>query len=235
MARRRSAPDRTSRRSCSTSRLSSLNVGFGGESNGGIYHSAYDTLNWYPKYSDGDFVYGRTLSQLTGTLLLRLADAPVLPFQFTDTADTLMRYVVGAREARRGRRRTPSVDLAPVRSGGRGPAARRGQDYEKAYCACRIVRHRRRCSAPKELRAAQQAAAAVRAQARQRRRAAAARLVQASDLRARLLHRLRRQDDAADPRGAGGRPARRGAGWRAHGSPRRSTRWPRRSTRPQRC
>ena len=74
--------------------LSSLNVGFGGESNGGIYHSVYDTVNWYTKFSDGDFSYGRTLSQLTGTLLLRLADAPVLPFQFTDTADTLMRYVV---------------------------------------------------------------------------------------------------------------------------------------------
>ena len=48
--------------------LSSLNVGFGGESSGGIYHSAYDSLNWYMKYSDGEFLYGRTLAQLTGTL-----------------------------------------------------------------------------------------------------------------------------------------------------------------------
>ena len=35
----------------------------------------YDTVNWYTKFSDGDFAYGRTLSQITGTLLLRLADA----------------------------------------------------------------------------------------------------------------------------------------------------------------
>ena len=41
--------------------LSSLNVGFGGESNGGIYHSVYDTVNWYTKFSDGDFVYGANL------------------------------------------------------------------------------------------------------------------------------------------------------------------------------
>ncbi|MEZ5288424.1 MAG: hypothetical protein R2712_27180 [Vicinamibacterales bacterium] len=52
--------------------LSSLNVGFGGESDGGIYHSIYDSLTWYEKFSDGDYTYGRTLAQLTGTLLLRL-------------------------------------------------------------------------------------------------------------------------------------------------------------------
>ncbi|NBQ43920.1 MAG: M28 family peptidase, partial [Mycobacteriaceae bacterium] len=51
---------------------------------GGVYHSAYDTVKWYQTYSDGDYSYGRTLSQLTGTLLMRLADAPVLPFQFTE-------------------------------------------------------------------------------------------------------------------------------------------------------
>ena len=95
--------------------LSALNVGFGGESNGGIYHSVYDTVNWYTKFSDGDFSYGRTLSQLTGTLLLRLADAPVLPFQFSDTADTLMRYVVEL-EKLAADKKDAKVDLAPVRA-----------------------------------------------------------------------------------------------------------------------
>jgi hypothetical protein len=38
-----------------------LNVGFGGESPGGVYHSAYDTIKWYQTYSDGDYSYGRTL------------------------------------------------------------------------------------------------------------------------------------------------------------------------------
>jgi N-acetylated-alpha-linked acidic dipeptidase len=61
-------------------------VGFGGEDNGGVYHSAYDTIKWYQTYSDGDYSYGRTLSQLTGTLILRLpmrqccrSSSPILP------------------------------------------------------------------------------------------------------------------------------------------------------------
>jgi len=111
--------------------LSALNVGFGGESNGGIYHSIYDSINWYTKYSDGDFAYGRTLSQLTGTLLLRLADAPVLPFQFTDTADTLMRYVVEL-EKLAASKKDANVDLGPVRAAVES-LQKAGQAYEQAY------------------------------------------------------------------------------------------------------
>ena len=55
--------------------LASLNLGFGGDSPGGVYHSVYDSFEWYTKYSDGDFTYGRTLSQLTGTAVLRLSEA----------------------------------------------------------------------------------------------------------------------------------------------------------------
>ena len=111
--------------------LSSLNVGFGGESDGGIYHSAYDSLNWYLKYSDGEFLYGRTLAQLTGTLLLRLSDAAVLPFQFTDTADTLMRYVVEL-EKLAAEKKDSKVNLAPVRTAVEA-LRKAGQDYEQAY------------------------------------------------------------------------------------------------------
>jgi N-acetylated-alpha-linked acidic dipeptidase len=113
--------------------LSTLNVSFGGESPGGIYHSAYDTVKWYQTYSDTDYSYGRTLSQLTGTLLLRLAEAPVLPFQFTDTADTLMRYVVELEKLAESKKDS-KVDMKPVRN---AVAALRaaGEAYEKAYAA----------------------------------------------------------------------------------------------------
>ena len=111
--------------------LSALNVGFGGESNGGIYHSVYDTVTWYTKYSDGDFSYGRTLAQLTGTLLLRLADAPVLPFQFSDTADTLMRYVVEL-EKLAAEKKDAKVDLGPVRAAVEA-LGRAGQAFERSY------------------------------------------------------------------------------------------------------
>jgi N-acetylated-alpha-linked acidic dipeptidase len=70
-----------------------LNLGFGGEDPGGIYHSIYDDFYWYSHFSDKDFVYGRALAQTAGTAVLRLADAEVLPYQFTDLADTVHLYL----------------------------------------------------------------------------------------------------------------------------------------------
>jgi N-acetylated-alpha-linked acidic dipeptidase len=113
--------------------LSSLNVGFGGESPGGVYHSAYDTVKWYQTHSDGDYSYGRTLSQITGTLILRLAEAPVLPFQFSDTADTLMRYVVELEKLTESKKES-NVDMKAVRSAVEN-LRDAGQAYEKAYAA----------------------------------------------------------------------------------------------------
>ena len=110
--------------------LSALNVGFGGESPGGVYHSAYDTVKWYQTYSDTDYSYGRTLSQITGTLILRLSEAPVLPFQFSDTADTLMRYVVELEKLAESKKDS-KVDMKPVRNAvealrAGGPGVREG-------------------------------------------------------------------------------------------------------------
>ena len=113
--------------------LSALNVGFGGESPGGVYHSAYDTVKWYQTHSDTDYSYGRTLSQITGTLILRLSEAPVLPFQFTDTADTLMRYVVEL-EKLAVSKKDSKVDMTPVRNAVEA-LRQAGQAYEKAYAA----------------------------------------------------------------------------------------------------
>jgi N-acetylated-alpha-linked acidic dipeptidase len=73
--------------------VASLNIGFGGEDGGGIYHSIYDDFYWYTHFSDGDFVYGRALAQTGGTAVMRLADAELLPFEFGDFADTVQMYV----------------------------------------------------------------------------------------------------------------------------------------------
>ncbi|HEX4575696.1 MAG TPA: transferrin receptor-like dimerization domain-containing protein [Gemmatimonadales bacterium] len=73
--------------------IASLNLGFGGEDGGGVYHSIYDDFKWYTTYSDTSFVYGRALSQTVGTAVLRLADADVLPFEFSELAETVGRYV----------------------------------------------------------------------------------------------------------------------------------------------
>ena len=194
--------------------LSALNVSFGGESPGGVYHSAYDTIKWYQTYSDTDYSYGRTLSQLTGTLILRLADAPVLPFQFTDTADTLMRYVVEL-EKLAADKKDSKVDMKPVRAAVEALKAA-GQSFREGV---RVSRQGELAGAAREERTAapEQAAAHLGTEARQQRRPAAARLVQAPDLRAGFLHRLRREDDAADPRGSRRGPLHRSAGRCSHG------------------
>ncbi|MGA2255482.1 MAG: M28 family metallopeptidase [Thermoguttaceae bacterium] len=73
--------------------IASVNIGFDGEDRGGVYHSVYDDFYWYTHFSDTDFVYGRALSQTAGTMLMRFADADVLPYDFADFADTMHRYV----------------------------------------------------------------------------------------------------------------------------------------------
>jgi N-acetylated-alpha-linked acidic dipeptidase len=73
--------------------IASLNLGFGGEGGGGVYHSAYDTYYWYTHFSDTDFTYCRTLTQVMCTSLMRLADAPVLPFEFSRVARTIHGYI----------------------------------------------------------------------------------------------------------------------------------------------
>ena len=72
--------------------IASLNLGFGGESGGGVYHSTYDDFYWYTHFGDPDFTYGRALAQTAGTAVLRLADADLLPFNFTNLADTIHTY-----------------------------------------------------------------------------------------------------------------------------------------------
>jgi N-acetylated-alpha-linked acidic dipeptidase len=73
--------------------IASLNLGYGGEDGGGIYHSIYDDFYWYTHFSDTDFVYGRALAQTAGTAVMRLADAELLPYDFDDFTDTIRRYI----------------------------------------------------------------------------------------------------------------------------------------------
>src|SRR5215211_1392084 len=69
-----------------------MNTGMGGDGGGGIYHSVYDSFYWYTKFSDGTFEYGRGLSQVNGTIVMRMADADILPFEFTNLAETVSHY-----------------------------------------------------------------------------------------------------------------------------------------------
>ena len=74
--------------------IASLNLGYGGEGEtGGVYHSVYDSFDHYTRFGDPDFAYGIALAQTGGRAVLRFANADVLPYAFTNFADSVGNYV----------------------------------------------------------------------------------------------------------------------------------------------
>jgi N-acetylated-alpha-linked acidic dipeptidase len=74
--------------------IPSANLGYGGEDEGGgQYHSVYDDFYYYTHFQDTEFLYEKALAQTAGSMMMRMADADVIPYQFTDQADTIHTYV----------------------------------------------------------------------------------------------------------------------------------------------
>jgi len=73
--------------------IASLNLGFGGEGQGGEYHSIYDSYDHFIKFNDPGFQYGITLSKTAGRAMMRMANADVLPFDVNSFYKTLANYV----------------------------------------------------------------------------------------------------------------------------------------------
>jgi N-acetylated-alpha-linked acidic dipeptidase len=65
--------------------------GFGGES--GMYHSQYDDFAWMSRFGDPDFAYHATAARIGAAMVLRLANADVLPYDYVEFARTMQRYV----------------------------------------------------------------------------------------------------------------------------------------------
>ena len=79
--------------------IASRDVSYRGEDTGlGVYHSIYDDFYWYTHFSDSTFAYGRAMSQTDGKLVLRMAQADVLPYDFAALADTLHVYTREVKE-----------------------------------------------------------------------------------------------------------------------------------------
>jgi N-acetylated-alpha-linked acidic dipeptidase len=74
-----------------------LEYGFGGP--GGVYHSAYDDYAWESRFGDPGFVHHATAARIGAALLLRLANADVVPFDYVEYAHTMRRYVTGIDES----------------------------------------------------------------------------------------------------------------------------------------
>ena len=74
--------------------IPSLNLGFGGEDDGGEYHSIYDSYDLYRRFKDPTFEYGVVLAKTAGRTTLRFADAASLPFDFRNLQTTISKYAI---------------------------------------------------------------------------------------------------------------------------------------------
>src|SRR6185369_13459291 len=90
--------------------IASLNLGFAAAD--GVYHSVYDTPAWYQQFSDGDRTYAKALTQVMSIALLRLADEPVLPFDFGSLSSGVTRWIEEIRKQLP--RASAKVDLRPI-------------------------------------------------------------------------------------------------------------------------
>ncbi len=66
--------------------IPSMNIGYYGESAYAEYHSIYDSFTYWMQQVDPGFDYEKTLGQTTGRTTLRLANADILPFEYTRLA-----------------------------------------------------------------------------------------------------------------------------------------------------
>ena len=72
--------------------VASLNIGYGGEDNGGQYHSIYDSYDHYIRFGDPEFEYGITLTKTIGHAVLDLSESEILPFNFENFSNTVKEY-----------------------------------------------------------------------------------------------------------------------------------------------
>jgi N-acetylated-alpha-linked acidic dipeptidase len=65
--------------------------GFGGP--GGVYHSQYDDFAWMSKFGDPTFAYHAAAARIGAAMVLRLANADILPYDYVEFARTMQTYL----------------------------------------------------------------------------------------------------------------------------------------------
>lgn len=102
--------------------------GFGGA--GGVYHSAYDSYWWMSRFGDPAFVRHATAARIGAAMMMRLANAEILPYDYVEFAQTMRRFV-------------PTVDTALQRARSRASSAplREAMDiFERSASAFALAR-----------------------------------------------------------------------------------------------
>lgn len=76
--------------------IPALDVNFGGPY--GVYHSLYDNFQWMQSFGDPHFRYSVAAAEIYGTLVLRLAEADILPFDPEEYGKALQLYLADLQE-----------------------------------------------------------------------------------------------------------------------------------------
>ena len=97
--------------------IPSLNLGYGGEGSGGEYHSIYDSYYDFTTFKDPGFHYEVALAQTAGHAVLRMADADVLPFDFTHLYKTINGYADELTELLKNERQSTEVQNELIKKG----------------------------------------------------------------------------------------------------------------------
>ena len=87
--------------------------GFGGA--GGVYHSQYDDYAWMSKFGDPGFVYHAAAARIAAGMVLRVANADVLPYDYVEYARTMRRYLTSIDRAFVQRGWNDAASTAPLR------------------------------------------------------------------------------------------------------------------------
>jgi N-acetylated-alpha-linked acidic dipeptidase len=97
--------------------IPSLDLGFGGEGSGGEYHSIYDDYYDFTLFKDPGFKYEVALAQTAGRAVLRMADADVLPFDFTHLYNTINGYADELAKLLNDSRESTMIENKMIQSG----------------------------------------------------------------------------------------------------------------------
>jgi N-acetylated-alpha-linked acidic dipeptidase len=97
--------------------IPALNLGYGGEGSGGEYHSIYDSYYDFSTFKDAGFHYEVALAKTAGHAVLRMANADVLPFDFTHLYKTIKGYADELTTLLKNERQSTEVQNELIKSG----------------------------------------------------------------------------------------------------------------------
>jgi N-acetylated-alpha-linked acidic dipeptidase len=90
--------------------IPALSVEYDGEgSNGGVYHSRYDTYEHYARFGDPGFVYEAVLAKTIGRMVMRAADSDLPIQRASNFADTVGRYLDEVKKLAKDRREAAEI------------------------------------------------------------------------------------------------------------------------------